>query len=215
MLRTVLQSTPATRRERLCHSSSTAAGRLPSRSVVCPWDRGRRAFEKYAGRPPVRVRLDRRPRLPVRRRRQKKLGRDRGQDEQALGRGRGGFGTKIHGSFDGLEHPAELKRTWANESDIAHAEALLSDHAPEVVVADRGCDRKALADEIEARGSSRRSGTLCAITSRSSVIISGKVPATRWIGAMLADPILIAGSMWGPAGSPRTKSAGGNVRLRG
>ncbi len=42
--------------------------------------------------------------------------------------------------------------TAAQESDIAQAEALLADHAPEVVIADKGYDKKALVAEIEARG---------------------------------------------------------------
>jgi transposase len=75
-----------------------------------------------------------------------------GQDDQALGRSRGGFGTKIHGSFDGLGHPVELLLTAAQESDIAQAEALLADHEPEVVIADKGYDKKALVEDIEARG---------------------------------------------------------------
>ena len=37
-------------------------------------------------------------------------------------------------------------------SDIGQAEALLADHAPEVVIADRGYDKKALVEAIEARG---------------------------------------------------------------
>ena len=57
--------------------------------------------------------------------------------DHALGRSRGGFGTKIHGSFDGLGHPVELKVTAAQESDIAQAEDLLAGHEPEVVIADR------------------------------------------------------------------------------
>ena len=75
-----------------------------------------------------------------------------GQAEQALGRSRGGFGTKIHGGFDGLGHPVELTLTGANESDIAQAEELLADHEPEAVIADRGYDKKALVAAIEARG---------------------------------------------------------------
>lgn len=42
--------------------------------------------------------------------------------------------------------------TAAQESDIAQAEALLAGHGPEVVIADKGYDKKALVDEIEARG---------------------------------------------------------------
>jgi transposase len=42
--------------------------------------------------------------------------------------------------------------TAAQESDIAQAEDLLADHEPEVVIADRGYDKKALVEEIESRG---------------------------------------------------------------
>ena len=88
----------------------------------------------------------------LRRRRQKKWDGTGGQPEQALGRSRGGFGTKIHGSFDGLGHPVELLLTAAHESDIGQAEALLADHEPAVVIADKGYDKKALVEEIEGRG---------------------------------------------------------------
>ena len=42
--------------------------------------------------------------------------------------------------------------TAAQESDIAQAEGLLADHRPEAVIADKGYDRKALVEVIEARG---------------------------------------------------------------
>jgi transposase len=45
-----------------------------------------------------------------------------------------------------------LLLTAANESDIAQAEALLADHEPEVVIADKGYDKKALVEEVESRG---------------------------------------------------------------
>jgi transposase len=45
-----------------------------------------------------------------------------------------------------------LKLTAAQESDIAQAEGLLADHEPDVVIADRGYDKKALVEEIESRG---------------------------------------------------------------
>src|SRR5262249_53665856 len=92
------------------------------------------------------------PRPPLRRRRQKKWDGSGGQPEQALGRSRGGFGTKIHGSFTPLGHPVELTLTAAQESDIRQAEALLADHRPEAVIADRGYDSKALVAEVEGRG---------------------------------------------------------------
>jgi transposase len=42
--------------------------------------------------------------------------------------------------------------TPANESDIGQADTLLADHQPEVVIADKGYDKKALVEEIESRG---------------------------------------------------------------
>ena len=97
-------------------------------------------------------RLHRGPRPPLRRRFKKKWDGSGGQAEQALGRSRGGFGTKIHGGFDGLGHPVELTLTAAQESDIGQAEALLADHRPEAVIADRGYDKRALVEAIRRRG---------------------------------------------------------------
>lgn len=45
-----------------------------------------------------------------------------------------------------------MKVTAAQESDIAQAEELLADHRPEAVIADKGYDKKALVEVIEARG---------------------------------------------------------------
>jgi transposase len=45
-----------------------------------------------------------------------------------------------------------LLLTAARESDVAQAEALLAGHEPEVVIADKGYDKKALVEEIESRG---------------------------------------------------------------
>jgi transposase len=55
-------------------------------------------------------------------------------------------------SCDGLGHPVELLVTAAQESDIAQAEALLAEHRPEEVIADRGYDKKALVEEVRRRG---------------------------------------------------------------
>jgi transposase len=86
----------------------------------------------------------------VRRRGPQKADGSGGQGDQALGRSRGGFGTEVHGGIDGLGHPRELVLTGANASDIGQAEALLAGHAPEVVIADKGYDKQALVDAIEA-----------------------------------------------------------------
>ena len=45
-----------------------------------------------------------------------------------------------------------MKLTAAQESDIAQAEALLAGHEPEVVIADKVYDKKALVEEVESRG---------------------------------------------------------------
>lgn len=45
-----------------------------------------------------------------------------------------------------------MKLTAAQESDIAQAEELLADHEPDVVIADKGYDKKALVEGIESRG---------------------------------------------------------------
>ena len=88
----------------------------------------------------------------MRRRGQRKPDGTGGQAGQALGRSRGGFGTKIHGGFDGLGHPVAVHLTGASESDIAQAEGLLAGRAPEVVIADKGYDKAALVAAIEAGG---------------------------------------------------------------
>ena len=88
----------------------------------------------------------------MRRRVEKKWDGSGGQDDQALGRSRGGFGTKLHGGFNGLGQPVELILTPGQASDIGQAEGLLADHRPQVVIADKGYDKKGFAEAIEARG---------------------------------------------------------------
>ena len=75
-----------------------------------------------------------------------------GQDDQALGRSRGGFGTKIHGSFNGLGHPVELTLTPGQASDIGQATELLANHEPDAVIGDKGYDGDEFVETIEARG---------------------------------------------------------------
>ncbi len=58
----------------------------------------------------------------------------------------------MHGSCNGLGQPVELVLTAGQESDIGQADALLAGHGPEVVVADKGYDKKELVVRIEARG---------------------------------------------------------------
>jgi transposase len=88
----------------------------------------------------------------VRRRREKKADGSGGQDDQALGRSRGGFGIKIHAAVSGLGLPARLTLSPGQDADITHADGLLDGFAPAVVIADKGYDEQALVDAIEAKG---------------------------------------------------------------
>jgi transposase len=88
----------------------------------------------------------------VRRRGGKKVDGTGGQGEQALGRSRGGFGTKIHAAVSGLGLPVRLTLSPGQDADITHADALLDGFTPAVVIGDKGYDKQALVDAIEANG---------------------------------------------------------------
>ncbi len=75
-----------------------------------------------------------------------------GQEEQALGRSRGGFGTKIHASVSGLGLPVKLVLTPGQAADVTQADALREEVVAEVVIADKGYDSKAVVERIERRG---------------------------------------------------------------
>jgi transposase len=61
-----------------------------------------------------------------------------GPGEQALGRSRGGFSTKIHITVDGLGNPLRLRLTGGERHDITQAAALIDGLPFEHVIADRG-----------------------------------------------------------------------------
>jgi transposase len=75
-----------------------------------------------------------------------------GQAEQALGRSRGGFGTKIHVAVNGLGLPVTVHLTAGQAADVTQADTLLADARPAVVIADKGYDSQALVNRIVARG---------------------------------------------------------------
>jgi transposase len=75
-----------------------------------------------------------------------------GDDDQALGRSRGGFGTKIHLATDALGNPVTIHLSPGQDADISHAEALLADHQPGAVLADKGYDSDAFVEAIQSRG---------------------------------------------------------------
>jgi transposase len=87
------------------------------------------------------------PSPPTRRRRGKKGGAD-----QALGRSRGGFGTKLHIAVDGLGNPVEFILTGGQESDIKQGKALIEGHDADAVIADKGYDGDDFVEAILATG---------------------------------------------------------------
>jgi IS5 family transposase len=79
-----------------------------------------------------------------------------GGDDQALGRSRGGFGTKLHLAVDPLGNLVCVQLSPGQDADCTHAPTLLADHAPETVIADKGYDTDAVV-EVSRRPGRRRS----------------------------------------------------------
>jgi transposase len=75
-----------------------------------------------------------------------------GQGEQALGRSRGGFGTKVHAAVSGLGLPVRLILTAGQEADVSQGERLIEGVPVEVVIGDKGYDSKRLVRAVRARG---------------------------------------------------------------
>jgi transposase len=75
-----------------------------------------------------------------------------GQAEQALGRSRGGFSTKIHVTVDGLGYPLRLYLTPGQRHDIIKAHDLTVDLAFDYLIADRSYGANDFVDELHARG---------------------------------------------------------------
>jgi transposase len=76
-----------------------------------------------------------------------------GAAEQALGRSRGGFGTKIHDAVSGLMLPVVLLLSAGQEADVSYAAPLL-DAVPQpaevkAVIADKGYDSKEVVAKVE------------------------------------------------------------------
>lgn len=75
-----------------------------------------------------------------------------GQDEHALGRSRGGFGTKIHVRVNGLGLPTQFVLSPGQDADITYAPTLLAGTPPAVVIGEKGYDKQEFVDAIEANG---------------------------------------------------------------
>ena len=72
---------------------------------------------------------------------------------EAIGASRGGKTTKIQIAVDALGNPVRAILSPGNEADITHAEELIGDLRPEVVVADKGCDSDEFVASLKKRGS--------------------------------------------------------------
>jgi len=75
-------------------------------------------------------------------------------ETEALGRSRGGFGTKVHAVTDALGNSLGFVLTGGQASDIDQADTLfeLTPEGAKAVVGDKGYDSDALVRAIEARG---------------------------------------------------------------
>ena len=71
-----------------------------------------------------------------------------GQPEQALGRSRGGFSTKIHITVDALGNPLRLRLTAGQRHDSIEAPDMIADFEFEHIIADRGYDSQDFIDLV-------------------------------------------------------------------
>lgn len=74
------------------------------------------------------------------------------QKDQALGRSRGGFSTKVHAKVDALGNPLRIIVTPGNTSDVTQAASLLQGTTQSYVIADKGYDATHVRQFIEDRG---------------------------------------------------------------
>jgi len=81
-----------------------------------------------------------------------KGGAEGGPEQQALGRSRGGFSTKIHVSVSGLGLPVEIRLTPGQKADVTQAEPLLEGYSPAAVIADKAYDSDPLVKTVETKG---------------------------------------------------------------
>ena len=70
---------------------------------------------------------------------------------EALGRSRGGFGTKIHVACDGLGKPVRIILTPGQDHDVTQGPALISGSDADKIIADKAYDDDKLVAAIEAR----------------------------------------------------------------
>ena len=71
------------------------------------------------------------------------------QDQEALGRSKGGFTTKIHALVDALGNPLKFILTPGQRNDITQAASLIDNVTNTIVIADKGYDANSLMIAIE------------------------------------------------------------------
>lgn len=71
-----------------------------------------------------------------------------GQEVQALGRSRGGFGTKIHAKVDSFGMPLQLVLTPGQEHEIKSASALIGGESCDYLLADKAYDSDSFRDQL-------------------------------------------------------------------
>lgn len=79
-------------------------------------------------------------------------GQKNGQEQEAMGKSRGGLGTKIHAAVDALGNPVRLLLTAGQTSEHTQAEALIDGFHAEFVIADKGYDSDAFVETIMGNG---------------------------------------------------------------
>lgn len=74
------------------------------------------------------------------------------QEEQAVGKSRGGLSTKIHAAVDALGNPVRLLLTAGQASEYGQANALIEGFYADFVLADKGYDSNDFIKKIEESG---------------------------------------------------------------
>lgn len=72
--------------------------------------------------------------------------------DQALGRSRGGFSTKIHVAVDALGNPVRILLSGGQAHDVTYGPALIEGLPAELVMGDKGYDSDSLVEKIEGQG---------------------------------------------------------------
>ena len=73
-------------------------------------------------------------------------------EEQALGRSRGGFSTKIHVTVDALGNPLRFILTGGECHDMTQAEALIAGLTFEIAIGDKAYDAETFRQKIADKG---------------------------------------------------------------